>query len=385
MSVVFIIFFYFITILSCGAQPSSGAACATKSPVVFAQWSTDIWACNWRTWCAAFTVASARLPGFLDLHMALERCHVVSWFGSCIFTWHLLPRRGKMSLTYSISCEAWLLACGCLVSPPMFLAGVASVGFQLRTRMHASSCFKIISSRAKLLQMVPWMRPSTVDCCHCVLLLGQRLHSHLCCPACADFCPQHELANVKAYSVIGAPNNQVWSLTPRGPSLHAIILLRVTLVFLPLAQRRCVQRRLFLLIGTLDKRCAALVLLWARLTVDVLTFGLAHSPGLRSCSPYSIVALLWMLMFNNGRVTHPHCRQYRARLVRIKIFHHHSVRSGIPPAQVQFSATFRRRHVYQWATRHDLRPQFRRMKLPKMTQISIKFGPLSCHFLWNRW
>ena len=76
--------------------------------------------------------------------------------------------------------------------------------------------------------------------------------------------------------------------------------------------------RLFLLIGTLDKRCAALVLLWARLTVDVLTFGLAHSPGLRSCSPYSIVALLWMLMFNNGRVTHPHCRQYRARLVRIK-------------------------------------------------------------------
>ena len=127
-----------------------------------------------RSWIKV-TVDSARLPGFLDLRMALERWHVVAWFGSCIFTWHLVPRRGKMSLTYSISCEAWLLACGCLVSPPMFLAGVASVGFQLRTRMCASSCFKISSSRAKLLQMVPWMRPSAVDCFLCVLLLGQRL------------------------------------------------------------------------------------------------------------------------------------------------------------------------------------------------------------------
>ena len=207
-----------------------------------------------RSWIKV-TVDSARLPGFLDLRMALERWRVVAWFGSCIFTWHLVPRRGKMSLTYSISCEAWLLACGCLVSPPMFLAGVASVGFQLRTRMCASSCFKI---RSRLVHLEPsccsWCREwgqvllIVFFVCYC-LDNGWRLHSHLCCPACADFCPQHELANVKACSVIGAPNNQVWWLTPRGPSLHALILLRVTLVFLPLAQRRCVQRTSLFNIG----------------------------------------------------------------------------------------------------------------------------------------
>ena len=258
--------------ISCGAQPSSGAACASKSRVVFAQWSTDIWACNWCTWRAA-------LQNHLVFHLWVANCH----FRSCIWIFASMDvaLRPRASITPS---RSWikglqLVLHGCqdfLTCVWRWNGGTSWLGLDLafsrgtwspeEARCHwptvflakldyrhvaawchhlcfwqewlrlvsscAPACVLLVASR--LVHLEPsccrWCREwgqvllIVFIVCYC-LDNGWRLHSHLCCPACADFCPQHELANVKACSVIGAPNNQVWWLTPRGPSLHAIILL----------------------------------------------------------------------------------------------------------------------------------------------------------------
>ena len=148
-----------------------------------------LFVCWVKIYCWFRTVAR-----FFDWRMALELWHVVAWFGSCIFTWHLIPWRGKMSLDYSIFCEALG------VTTYFFLAGVASVDFHLRTRMCASSCFKISSSRAKLLQMAPWMRPRTEDCFHgdATAWTTTDGYVHICVALLAQtFAPQQKPANVK--------------------------------------------------------------------------------------------------------------------------------------------------------------------------------------------
>ena len=109
---------------------------------------------------------------------------------------------------------------------------------------HAPACALLIASRLVHLEpscctwcrewgqtlriaftVMPWAK--TNGCVHIwIFLLAQ------------TFAPHRELANVKravARGVIGAPSNEAWLPTPRGPSLRAIILPGATLVLLPLA------------------------------------------------------------------------------------------------------------------------------------------------------
>ena len=242
--------------VSCGAQPSSGAVCATKSPVAFAQWSTGVWACNWCTWCAALQHHLVYPLWVANGHF--RSCVLLSIFASNVA---LRPRASntpsrswaKVRFPRFFDCEwrwnggtSWRgldLALSRGIWSPAWRHHLCFwPGWLQLISTYAPACVLLVasrlysSSRAELLQMALWMRPSAEDCSYrdatasttidacvliCVVLLAQ------------TFAPEHALADVKR-----AVSLERLTTRPGGSPLvahHCIILPRATPVFFPLA------------------------------------------------------------------------------------------------------------------------------------------------------